>query len=390
MLEGREDLEESVEERTLLESAIPTTQPGFGEATRVMAPPMGGGYGEATQQAIVITCAVCSTPNGPGERYCQDCGFMFGSASGEIEPPPDSSQLARLVDGTGRELLLNSGVNVVGRDSADVLLPDSTVSRRHATITLENGQVTVEDLGSTNGSSVSGRKLTGGEKAPAYTGDSVKFGNLIFTLQLPGGTARPEEALAVAPAEAPVDRGAPVAFLAREDGSEIPLFAGVNPLGRRSTNQIVLTDSFASGRHAEVRIEAGNAVVVDLGSTNGTFIGAERLPANDPRPMVEGLTVRFGKTELTYRTSSASDTGVVAEVSYATIMDVPPAAPSPPATTEPEAEAPVTFVGEVAAAAPVTFVGEAAAAAPPESEAPVTFVGSAGAATIMPGTEGRS
>ena len=363
-----------MEERTLLEGAIPTTQPGFGEATRLMTPPMVGGYGEATQQAIVITCAVCGTPNGPGERYCQDCGFMFGSASGEMEPPPDPSQMVRLVDGTGRELLLNPGVNLVGRDSADVLLPDPTVSRRHAQIALEGDQVTVEDLGSTNGSSVAGRKLGAGEKATAYSGDSVKFGNLIFTLQLPGGVARPAEAIAAPAAEPPVDRGAPVAFLTREDGSEIPLFEGVNSLGRRSTNQIVLSDSFASGRHAEVRWEAGSAVVVDVGSTNGTFIGAERLAPNVSRPLTEGLTVRFGKTELTFRTASTADTGSVgvaapADAGYATVMDLPPAAP---VAAEPEEEA------------PVTFVGQAVAAAPPEAEAPVTFVGAADAPTVMP------
>jgi pSer/pThr/pTyr-binding forkhead associated (FHA) protein len=344
-----------------------------------MTPTVGGGfggYGEATQQAIVITCAVCSTPNGPGERYCQDCGFMFGSATGEIEPLPDASQMARLVDATGRELLLNSGINVVGRDSADVLLPDSTVSRRHAQITLNGDQVTVEDLGSTNGSSVAGRKLGGGETATAYAGDSLKFGNLIFTLQLPGGAARPAEATtAPAPAEAPVDRGAPVGFFSREDGSEIPLFAGVNTLGRRSTNQIVLADSFASGSHAEIRWEGNSGVVVDVGSTNGTFIGAERLAANVPVPLTEGLTIRFGKTSLKFRSSSAADSGVAEDAGYATVMDVPQAAP---------------VQNIVEAEAPVTFVGEVAAAAPPEAEAPVTFVGSTEARTVLPGDEARS
>src|SRR4051812_34638539 len=50
---------------------------------------------DATQQAISIACAVCQTPNPPGERWCQDCGFMLGSTpGGEL---PDAATQPRLV-----------------------------------------------------------------------------------------------------------------------------------------------------------------------------------------------------------------------------------------------------------------------------------------------------
>jgi pSer/pThr/pTyr-binding forkhead associated (FHA) protein len=287
------------------------------------------GYGgDATQQAITITCPVCTTPNGPGTAYCQDCGLMFGSAPAEVAPMPDISQLARLVEpASGKELVLNTGVNTVGREGTDILLPDPTVSRRHAQVTLEAGQLIVEDLGSTNGSFVGGKPVRPGERATAYTGDAVRFGSIHLTVTLPGAAARP--AAAAAPADAPAaapaavpapvdDRGGPVAALRLGDGTEYLLYRGVNSLGRRSTNQIVLVDAFASGRHAEINCDDGGAVLTDLGSTNGTFVSGQRLAANDPTPISEGTVVRFAKTDVTF-----ASRGLPASDVEATMMAMP-------------------------------------------------------------------
>ncbi|MFN3649605.1 MAG: FHA domain-containing protein [Armatimonadota bacterium] len=312
-----------MEDRTILEADIPVPQAG--DATRVISDPMGaptysatGGpvYGDRTQQAVAQTCPVCQTPNPPMEQYCQDCGLLFSSVSGPVEEMPDPAQLPRLVGANGQELALNPGANSVGRESADVLLADPTVSRRHAQVSLEEGRVLVEDFGSTNGTYVSGRKLTPGEKAPAYDGDVVKFGSVALTLTLPGGGDRPaalpsgtgEAAVTVMAApEAAADRGAPMARLILPDGSERPLYEGANTIGRRSGNDVVIADAFASGRHAEIRVEAdGSAVLVDVGSTNGTFFNGSRVAANDPIPLEDGAQFTAGKTALTYHAAGAA------------------------------------------------------------------------------------
>lgn len=262
---------------------------------------MGGGYGEATQQAITITCQVCATPNGPGTAYCQDCGLMFGSAPAEVEPLPDVSQLPRLVDASsGRELVLNSGLNSVGREGTDVLLPDPTVSRRHAQVTVESGQLIVEDLGSTNGTFVGGRPVRPGERAAAFDGDAVRFGSIHLVLALPGGAARPADAGVAATAAVAEDRGEPVAQLRLANGTDYPLYAGANTIGRRSSNEIILADAFASGRHAEITCNAdGTVILTDLGSTNGTFINGERLAPNTPVTLTEATQFRFAKSDAT-------------------------------------------------------------------------------------------
>lgn len=292
-----------MEERTM-QADYPPAYPPVGDATQVLPPsgaPIGMGYGEATQQAITITCPVCNTPNGPGTAYCQDCGLMFGSAPAEVEPLPDVSQLPRLVDASaGRELVLNAGVNSVGREGTDVLLPDPTVSRRHAQVTVEGGQLIVEDLGSTNGTFVGGRPVRPGERATAYDGDAVRFGNIHLVLTLPGGQARPAEAAAPTPAPAAEERGEPVAQLRLANGTEYQLYAGVNTIGRRSSNQIILADAFASGRHAEITCNPdGSVILTDVGSTNGTFVNGERLAPNTPVTLTEETQFRFAKSDAT-------------------------------------------------------------------------------------------
>lgn len=264
-------------------------------------PPGGAFYGgaDATQMAVTVTCPVCSTPNPPSELYCQDCGLLFSSVSGGVEQLPDSADLPRLLDSAGKEFLLNPGVNTVGRENADVLLPEGTISRWHAQITLEEDRLLVEDLGSTNGTAVAGAPVRPGAPASAYNGDTIKFGSVTLTVTLPGGGARPAALAPPAPDEAP--QGPRLGTIRLSDGSEQPLLAGVTTIGRRSTNRVVLPDPFASGAHAEIRAEEGKVVMVDLGSTNGTFIAGERIAPQTPIPVTDGLTITFGKTPLTFQ-----------------------------------------------------------------------------------------
>ena len=64
-------------------------------------------------------------------------------------------------DDTRQVFLLKEGSNVVGRESTRVIaLPDSSVSRDHALVTVRGEQVFLKDLGSKNGTFVEGIKLT--------------------------------------------------------------------------------------------------------------------------------------------------------------------------------------------------------------------------------------
>lgn len=81
---------------------------------------------------------------------------------------------------------INRRMLVIGRsDSAttpDLDLADwdseRTVSRQHARLRWQQGSVTIEDLGSLNGTFVEGRRLREGESAQLSHGCAVRFGTL--------------------------------------------------------------------------------------------------------------------------------------------------------------------------------------------------------------------
>lgn len=64
---------------------------------------------------------------------------------------------------------------VIGREqaSADLVLPDSNVSRRHAQVSYDGAGWSVADLGSTNGTRVNGQRVS---QSPLHTGDTLTLG----------------------------------------------------------------------------------------------------------------------------------------------------------------------------------------------------------------------
>jgi pSer/pThr/pTyr-binding forkhead associated (FHA) protein len=91
----------------------------------------------------------------------------------------------------GGRATLRPGAYVLGRDrEADVVIDSTTVSRRHARLTVGAGGTRVEDLGSRNGTWVRGERI----EVPAELGDDEQFrlGSARVTLHLGGlgqGTA---------------------------------------------------------------------------------------------------------------------------------------------------------------------------------------------------------
>ena len=81
------------------------------------------------------------------------------------------------------------------------------------------------------------------------------------------------------------------------DGRIHRLAAAVTVIGRSTDADIVLDDAGVSRRHAEVHLIDGRARVIDLGSTNGTFVDGERVHAGN---LTEGSTITVGRTRIVY------------------------------------------------------------------------------------------
>ncbi|HEX2032113.1 MAG TPA: FHA domain-containing protein, partial [Actinomycetota bacterium] len=86
----------------------------------------------------------------------------------------------------------------IGRASAAIMLSDAEVSRRHAVVRPVEGGLQVEDLGSTNGTWLNGRRIA--EPTVARHGDVIRVGRTQFEVVVEGP---PASAATVGPA-APV------------------------------------------------------------------------------------------------------------------------------------------------------------------------------------------
>ncbi|MGI8922520.1 MAG: FHA domain-containing protein [Fimbriimonadales bacterium] len=233
-----------------------------------------------TQTIQPVQCPVCKTFNPAGEGFCIECGLIFESALPEDAFAAPAVRRPGLVDENGREHFLRPGANIVGREG-DILIVDSRVSRKHAQVTLDGAEVTVKDLGSTNGTTVAGQLLEPEQSATLEAGGKVQFGGVELTLSVPGeaqgtqvGVSRETQTLDTPPV---VEQ--PRAFL-RVGEERHPLKIGDNTLGRRPGNDVVLTDPYASGSHGKIEVEEG-IYFTDLGSTNGTFLNGAKMGANE-------------------------------------------------------------------------------------------------------------
>ena len=82
-------------------------------------------------------------------------------------------------------------------------------------------------------------------------------------------------------------------------GQSVPLGDEPILLGRGTDAAIRLDDDYVSTRHARFATNGEEWFVEDLGSTNGTYVGSQRV--STPVPIGIGTQVRLGKTVVELR-----------------------------------------------------------------------------------------
>ena len=104
------------------------------------------------------------------------------------------------------------------------------------------------------------------------------------------------------PRQARSGRGAPQRLLVTGGalaGTTIGLTDQQITIGRANDATLVLSDDYASSRHARLFPQDGQWIVEDLGSTNGTYL--DRQKVTQPTPVPPGVPIRIGKTVLELR-----------------------------------------------------------------------------------------
>jgi len=99
-----------------------------------------------------------------------------------------------------------------------------------------------------------------------------------------------------------VSRGAPHQMVVTGGslaGTTIDLADSQITIGRADDATLMLTDDYASTRHARLFPQDGQWLVEDLGSTNGTYL--DRQKVTRPTPVPVGVPIRIGKTVLELR-----------------------------------------------------------------------------------------
>ncbi|MBA2627039.1 MAG: FHA domain-containing protein, partial [Gemmatimonadales bacterium] len=280
-------------------------------------------------------------------RQMGHTGTMSAEAlAAAAAPPPamsrrsDEGRVVCLTD--GREYAIGARPLVFGRDAgADVVVPDNDVSRRHAEIRPTDAGYVLVDLNSANGTKVNDSRIDG--VRPLVRGDLIRIGPDEFRFHsAPDGPAvgavqRLNDTFhgvrgampAVVPPVRPVRIASLLARTGALKGTRFPVTSLVTSVGRAEYNDVVLPDASVSTMHAKLQRRDGVWIVLDLGSTNGTFVDDELV--GDEAPLSPGTTLRFGEVALLFESfdDDSPEQGAVNTRRMPALGDGPPVAKEP-------------------------------------------------------------
>ena len=337
-----------------------------------------------------------------------------GPPKADVKPPAIGVTGGRVVSLTdGREYVITGASLVFGREAGcDVVVAGNDVSRRHAEIVqTPKGYLLVDS--STNGTFVNEERVEG--QRILARADVIRLGDEQFRfyadvapataapLPPPGPAASPPQGVPPSPAPPPGARqaGGPgqaapppgatdrlrhtvhgleafvpasprsaagglfASFLVRSGGlagQRLPVKTPVVNIGRADYNDLVVPDPSVSTSHAKLQRREGIWVLVDLDSTNGTFVDGEQVKGE--APLAPGATVRFGDVQLVFEPTD--EALGVAKGGGTQILRTPhssaPNLPPPPAPLPPRRPSP----------GPVPSAAAGAKAAPPPRPQPPT------------------
>ena len=87
-------------------------------------------------------------------------------------------------NGERKDFPLGEGITFVGRqEDCDLRIPLADISRKHAQLIIQEGTVTIRDMGSSNGTYVNNQRVSEQDLGP---GDHIVMGPVVFTLQIDG------------------------------------------------------------------------------------------------------------------------------------------------------------------------------------------------------------
>ncbi len=213
---------------------------------------------------------------------------------------------------------LSKGELTIGRSpGSDILIDNVGVSRRHAVIKMSGNHATVEDLGSANGTFISGQKITSQE---LKDGDEILVlkHRLVFRVPKQATTPKTEiatdagqktmfiESAAIAQAAAGKATGRPEVtapklrpYLILPDRRKMALESEELTLGTAPDAKVQVSGMFVAKLHARIVPEKeGQFKIIHVAGLAGTRVNGERI---SERVLKHGDEIEIGKQRLLFR-----------------------------------------------------------------------------------------
>ena len=323
-----------------------------------------------------------------------------GGGGGRPPTLATGGRLVSLVD--GREYSVGPGGLTIGREAGcEVVVPSGEVSRRHAQVLADRDGYVLKDT-STNGVMVNGARVQ--QQQRLNRGDVIRVADEEFRFY--ADTAAPAAVPAAAPpgatrvaAATPVDTfgtlppsvqhqqgvGAAAAGPSGDrpvlavleivnegvnKGKTFELRAPLSHVGRGAHNDVVLNDDSVSDSHAKIQKRDAGWFVVDMDSTNGTYVAGKRIVGE--QMLVGAPDVRFGGIKMVFRPTAVLDetdtkgtraiAGMTAEQAQrlkAAGMKTPARSATPPQSATPARGAPPASAAATQPSTPAVAAPEA-------------------------------
>ncbi|HEV7213830.1 MAG TPA: FHA domain-containing protein [Chloroflexota bacterium] len=232
----------------------------------------------------MTTCPQCGTQNLPGMAYCEHCGSPLNTPEETPAPPPAPAADAGAADtiAQAQAMLdqLNAGDRAAPVDQATAASPDAAPAADQAN-----------------------QAAAPLDQAPAQSADAAVPPDLADVADQstpPAGAGFPQTAPPVAAS------AEPVMTITFGDGSQFTVQDDVTNVGRSDVAQSWHPEldvipygggapDFGVSRHQAVIQRTDNSfTVLDVGSTNGTFVNGKILEYNKPVELHDGDALAFG------------------------------------------------------------------------------------------------
>ena len=184
-----------------------------------VAAPQSATFAQPAMARAGNACPACGGSVMAGEAFCDSCGAALNAPApsgvsaalptyspavqpAAYPPAPTNIPVLRalrvrlLIQPSGDEIALPEKPEVIiGRaDASSQFFPDvdlnrfdalnSGVSRRHARLTAQRGQIAIEDLDTANGTAVNKQRLAPRQSQLISDGDELRFGTLVMVVRL--------------------------------------------------------------------------------------------------------------------------------------------------------------------------------------------------------------